>query len=100
MELTDRELLDDAQSVIPSFHWRLITTEQFGCIGLGSHGTSNGFAMLTETEFWLEQTSGRLSPLGEPILTVDQRQILTAAIHLTHQNRLHSVELVMKELFQ
>jgi len=99
MELTDRELLDDAQSLIPCFCWRPINTEQLGRIDVGRHDTSNGFAMLIETEFWLEQTSGPLSTLGEPILTVDQRQILIAAIELTHQDRLQSVELVMKELF-
>ena len=96
---TDRQLLDDAQLIIPLFSWRRITTEEFGAIAVGNIGTNNGFVMLTETEFWLDQKSGPLSGLGEPVLTTDQRQILAAAIKLVHQNRLHSAELVMHELF-
>ena len=96
---SDQELLNDAEFVIPSFTWRLITTEAFGHVEVGNIGVSNGFAMLSETDFWLNQKVGPLSNLGEPVLTIDQRQLLTSAIALVHQNRLHSVDLVMQELF-
>jgi hypothetical protein len=96
---TDRNLLDEAQTIIPCFAWRFITTEAFGSVGIGSIGTKNGFAMLSETEFWLDQKSGPLTRLGEPVLTIDQRQILMTAIDLMHHNRLHGVELVMREMF-
>ena len=96
---TDRELLDDAQSIIPCFAWRLITTEAFGFVGAGNIGHNNGFAMLSETDFWLDQRSGPLSKSGEPMLTTEQRRILTTAIDLMGRNRLHSVELAMRELF-
>ena len=96
---TDRELLDDAQSIIPCFAWRLITTEAFGFVGAGTIGRNNGVAMLSETDFWLDQRSGPLSNSGEPMLTIGQRRILTTAIDLMGCNRLHRVELKMRALF-
>ena len=96
---TDRQLLNEAQSIVSCFFWEFITTEQFGTVAVGDHGKSNGFVLMTETEFWLEQKSGPLSELGEPMLTIDQRQVLTDAIELAHQNRWHHVDLVMRQLF-
>ena len=98
--MDDRQLLDEAQYLIPCFHWDFITTEEFGTVTVTDQGKHNGFVLMTETEFWLDQKSGRLSALGEPQLTVDQRQTLTSAIDLVNQQRLHGVELVMRDLFR
>mgnify|MGYP001094323767 CR=1 FL=1 len=98
--LSDRELLDNAQSIIPCFFWQFITTEAFGAVTVGDRGRPNGFVLMTETDFWLDQKSGKLTALGEPELTSEQRCILSQAIELVGENRLHSVELVMQDLFK
>jgi hypothetical protein len=97
--MNDRQLLDDAQVAIPSFHWEFITTEAFGTVAVADHGKRNGFVLMIETEFWLEQRSGPLSNTGEPELSDRQRVALKNAIQLANERRPHSVELVMKELF-
>src|SRR5438045_1096716 len=97
--MNDRHLLDDAQFAIPSFHWEFITTEAFGTVAVADHGKRNGFVLMTETEFWLDQRIGPLSDTGEPELSDLQRATLKNAIRLANERRPHSVELVMKELF-
>lgn len=98
--MNDRQLLNEAQLVVPCFYWNFITTEEFGSVAVAEHGKSNGFVLMTETEFWLDQKSGKLTALGEPILTSQQRELLVRAIELVGQHRLHGVELVMRELFR
>jgi hypothetical protein len=97
--MNDRQLLDDAQHAIPSFHWEFITTEAFGTVAVADHGKRNGFVLMTETDFWLDQRSGPLSSTGEPELSGRQRETLTKAINLSKADRLHGADLVIKELF-
>lgn len=98
--MNDRKLLDHAQSVIPCFEWRFITTEQFGTGAVVATDIINGFVFMTETEFWLDQKSGQLTLQGEPILSARQRAILSSAIELSEQHKVHDCESVMCELFE